>query len=357
MESDYLTRVGAKSQSFFDGAVAMMTGATIPSAGDGSTDPVPGRYALVAQARADSGPAPDVTVIIPTFNRPELLVHAVASVCRQIDVDLEIVIVNDGGTDLPTATLDQLLSHRRPLVVARHHRNLGLGAARNTGAWLARGTWLTMLDDDDTLVDGAIDDLMRVARTDGVSFAFGDHLRQWYRGPSPTHVEYRRIGPAASAELCTENLIICGSFIIARRTFIGIRGYREDLPVHEDYNLHLRVLSSTQPAYLAQPICVYHCRDTLPRLNHRRLFWFATSAFNHAIFRWLFHRPDDRAVKRVQRTNQYEHLARSLREGCPPDVARALVDRWWHTLRAHGLAEEIGLDDEVISNVCPSLRG
>lgn len=217
---------------------------------------------------------------------------------------------------------------------------------------------MTMLDDDDALVDGSLTDLLSVARADDdASFIFGDHVRQWYEGHTPTHAEYRSIGREALAELRTENLIVCGSFMIERRTFTALRGYREDLPVHEDYNLHLRVLSSTRPAYLATPICTYHCRPALPRLNHRRLYWFATSAFNHAVFRSLFHQADDRAVKMAQRESQYEHLARSLREGCPLDAARALVARWWQTLRSHGLSEEIDLDEQVISDICPSLRG
>lgn len=356
MPHEYIAQVADKSQFLFDRAAEMMAGRTIPHSSDGSSNWIPSRYELISQ-QSDSRSDPDVTVIIPTFNRPDLLVTAVDSVCCNADVNFEVVIVNDAGTNLPAATVERLCAPRRSITVAQHHCNLGLAAARNTGAWLARGKWLMMLDDDDALLDGSMRDLMSIARDDqDALFIFGDHLRQWYAEHTPTHREYRQIGREALAELCTENLIVCGSFMITRQTFTAHRGYREDLPVHEDYNLHLRVLSSTRSAYLAKPICTYHCRPALPRLNHRRLYWFATSAFNHTVFRSLFHRTGDRATKVVQRRNQYEHLARSLREGCPLDVARSVVNQWWQTLRSHGLSDDVDLDEEVISNVCPSIR-
>jgi glycosyltransferase involved in cell wall biosynthesis len=353
---DYVTAVAERSQHLFGLTADIIMGTLVASSRDGATARTDGRYAIIGQTE-HTAREPQVSVVIPTFNRPDLLVQAVDSVCRQDDVDLELVIVDDAGADIPAETFARLLRQRWPITVVRHRRNLGLGASRNTGVSLAHGSWITMLDDDDALVQGSIVQLLDAARAAReAQFVFGDHLRQGYDGDRPTDLEHRRGGIGALRDLFTENPIMCGSFIIQRRAFVALRGYREDLPVHEDYNLHLRLLSAIDPVYVSTPVCIYHCRETLPRLNHKRLYWFATSAFNHAVYRALFHRTGDRALKVAQRENQYAHLARSLDEGCPRDVALSLVHLWRHTLRARGLSEEIDIDEAAMVGACPSIR-
>jgi len=348
---DYLSSVRERSLPLFEEAADLIAGRTVSAPSDGSRTAVGRRFRIERRDLAD-GASPTVSIVVPTFDRHRLLVDAVESVRRQVDV--EVVVVNDSETPLPPAVVEALFAGRRGVTLAQHRGNFGLGAARNTGAALARGRWLMMLDDDDVLIEGAVARLLGAAEADGGAVvAFGDHLRQWYEGADPTGTEYRRTGDGLG-ELHIENPIICGSFMIRRETFAELGGYREDLPVHEDYNLHLRALSLGTPAYVEAPICVYHCRSALPRLNHRRLYWFATSALNHAVFRCLFEKSNDRAVKVAQRENQYAHLARSLAEGCPPAAAEAVVASWWEILRLRGLEDEIDIDRGAIAAVCPS---
>lgn len=351
---DYLATVAAHAARLFDLTAGIMSGRVSAGTRGDPAMPVAERRTIVARPTLRDGPA--VSVVIPTFERPDLLLAAVESAHRQGPVDLEIVIVNDSEQPLGAAVLEGLSRTPRPITVAQHHRKLGLGAARNTGAALASGTWLLMLDDDDTLVQGGLRALLDLGRATAAPFVFGDHLRQHYAGAQATRIERRRVGLGVMEELRTENPIMCGSFSIERRLFEALGGYREDLPVHEDYNFHLRAVRTARPAYVDVPVCVYHCRDTLPRLNHRRLHWFATSAFNHAVFRALFERTGDRALRVAQREYQYAHLQRALDEGCPPDLAWSLVKRWWQTLQTHGLSDDIAIDEDVIARLYPSLR-
>ena len=89
--------------------------------------------------------APLVSVIIPTYNRADLVRQAVASVKAQTFRDFEIVVVDDGGTDGTC----EVLSAGRELRVLRHPDRRGVAAARNTGVAAARGEWLAFLDSDD----------------------------------------------------------------------------------------------------------------------------------------------------------------------------------------------------------------
>ena len=88
---------------------------------------------------------PLVSVIIPTYNRADLVQEALASVKAQTFRDFEIVVVDDGGTDGTC----EVLSAWRETRVLRHPGRRGVSAARNTGITAARGQWLAFLDSDD----------------------------------------------------------------------------------------------------------------------------------------------------------------------------------------------------------------
>ncbi|OGR09008.1 MAG: hypothetical protein A3K23_03435 [Desulfobacca sp. RBG_16_58_9] len=88
---------------------------------------------------------PLVSVIIPTYNRADLVRQAVASVRAQTYRDFEIVVVDDGGTD----DTFEVLSTWPELRLLRHTGRQGVSAARNTGITAARGQWLAFLDSDD----------------------------------------------------------------------------------------------------------------------------------------------------------------------------------------------------------------
>ncbi|MGQ0732805.1 MAG: glycosyltransferase family 2 protein [Acidobacteriota bacterium] len=332
-----------------------MAGRMRPSASDGAAIPADGRYDVVLRPEPGAR-LPQVSIVIPTFNRAEYLAAAVASASAQQGIPIEIMVVNDGGANLPVGLLRELRSGAACVTVVQHRRNLGLGAARNTGASLARGEWLVMLDDDDTLVEGGLAELLHYARiVPSARFIFGDHLRQMYEAGRPNTIEQRSGAGERLEELHLENPIICGSFIIKRQLFESLRGYREDLPVHEDYNLHVRVFRSSPTAHVDMPVCVYHCRDHIPRLNRLRLCWFATCAFNHAVYRSLFDQSHDSRMALAQREYQYAHLARALAEGCPPEAASDLVRDWWSVLASQGMHLNARLDRDVAARICPEL--
>jgi glycosyltransferase involved in cell wall biosynthesis len=87
-----------------------------------------------------------LSIIIPTYNRPELLPRAVKSALAQTIEDFEVIVVDDASPQ-PV----NLPEHPR-LRCIRLPENKGGSAARNIGAKAAKGRWLTYLDDDDRLL-------------------------------------------------------------------------------------------------------------------------------------------------------------------------------------------------------------
>ncbi len=90
---------------------------------------------------------PLVSVVIPTYNRPTQLQNAIKSVLSQTYPNLEVIVVNDAGQDV--SWIINHLGKGQKIRYEVHERNMGTGAARNTGLRLAQGKYIAFLDDDD----------------------------------------------------------------------------------------------------------------------------------------------------------------------------------------------------------------
>jgi glycosyltransferase involved in cell wall biosynthesis len=95
---------------------------------------------------SSSGGARAVTVVIPTKDRPRLLQRSIRSALAQEDVELCVVVVDDGGEPGVAAGV---VAGFPEVHLIRHDVNRGVSAARNTGLGEAKTHWVAFLDDDD----------------------------------------------------------------------------------------------------------------------------------------------------------------------------------------------------------------
>jgi glycosyltransferase involved in cell wall biosynthesis len=93
-------------------------------------------------------PTPDVSVVLPTFNRRQLVDRAIRSVVAQTLKTIELIVVDDGSTD-GTSELIQELRSEDARIVYLYQENQGLASARNIGVTQAAGKYVTFIDSDD----------------------------------------------------------------------------------------------------------------------------------------------------------------------------------------------------------------
>ncbi len=94
---------------------------------------------------------PTVSVIIPTYNRAEVLPRAIKSVLAQTYDDLELIVVDDASTDDTAAVVEQFDDNRVQYYCL--DENSGANAARNKGVECSSGELISFLDSDDQLLN------------------------------------------------------------------------------------------------------------------------------------------------------------------------------------------------------------
>jgi len=198
-----------------------------------------------------SSAPPQFSIIIPSFQRRDLVVSNVRSLSNQdFKSPFEVIVVVDGSTDGSTAAL-------RRLVVPFHlsileQSNQGVAAARNKGASEAAGEILLFLDDDMSPDPSLLSEHER-SRMEGAEIVFG-HLPVHPESPSnflssgvKKWAENRAIELSSSEDTPGFREIIGGQLSIPRELFSAMGGFdttftRSGTFGNEDMDLAIRLL-------------------------------------------------------------------------------------------------------------------
>lgn len=98
-----------------------------------------------------------VSILLPTVDRPEFLLEALAAVARQTHPELELILVRDGGAALTDEARGALERLEFPTTIVEHDGpSHGLANARNAGLERARADAIALLDDDDLWEPGHV---------------------------------------------------------------------------------------------------------------------------------------------------------------------------------------------------------
>jgi|GEM_PF-3529358 len=198
---------------------------------------------------------PLISVIIPTFNRPDLLQRAIRSVQQQSYPQVEIVVVNDAGSPVE-ALLHDWDAGRNQILSIRSAKNLGRGGVRNLGLKLAHGQYIAYLDDDDYYYPEHLATLYQFLQQQSAQVVYTDSLNaiqemrsgQWYT--LQTQLLYSSDFDAD--RMLVENYIptLC---ILHERSCLDTTGlFDESLRSHEDWDMWIRLTHHFAPIHLAQ---------------------------------------------------------------------------------------------------------
>jgi len=119
---------------------------------------------------------PKISVIIPTYNRAAYLPDAIESVLAQSLRDYEIIVIDDGSTDVTRRVLQPWIDAGQIRYIRQENR--GVSAARNRGIAAARGGYIAFLDSDDLFAADKLEKQAALLDADpGVGLAHGGFRR------------------------------------------------------------------------------------------------------------------------------------------------------------------------------------
>ena len=195
-----------------------------------------------------------VTVVVTTYNHAHYLHEALESVFRQVRVPDEVIVVDDGSTDNP-----EEVTALYPRVRLIRQKNQGLSAARNTGLFAARGTYVLFLDADDRLTPIALaTHLDRFARHPGCAFVYAAHRIFGAVPGGAEDIRLHEAGRDAYARFLEANQVGMHATVLYRRTILAaIGGYDRSLKACEDYDVYLRLTREHQVAYGPEIVAEY----------------------------------------------------------------------------------------------------
>ena len=114
---------------------------------------------------------PDVSVLVPTKNRPSAISRALESVRRQRNVSTETIVVDDGSTGANAIALREVCAEYPSVRLMRLEHSVGPSAARGAALAEASGRFVCALDDDDEYLSGKLESQLGAIHgvTDGVA--------------------------------------------------------------------------------------------------------------------------------------------------------------------------------------------
>ncbi|MBI4356148.1 MAG: glycosyltransferase [Candidatus Omnitrophica bacterium] len=184
---------------------------------------------------------PTVSVIIPTFNRAELVVRAVESVLAQTWPEYEVIVVDDGSTD---DTADRLRPYAGRMTLLRQP-HAERATARNRGIAASRGAFIAFLDSDDRWLPAKLaDDLAVFARSPEAGLVYcGAALIDAAERPLKRLRTPWREGQVVEPLVWQTNFIPNSSVTVRRACLEAVGGFREDpqLSGSEDWELWFRL--------------------------------------------------------------------------------------------------------------------
>lgn len=201
----------------------------------------------------------DVSVIIPTHNRSEMLVRALDSVVRQRQLPDEVIVVDDGSTDA-TRQKVAMVSASSPLNLRYHYQaNRGPAAARNTGIKMAAGRWLAFLDSDDQWHRDKLV-LQHQALAANAGYLVSHTRERWYRNGA--HLNQKKYHFPGHGDIFDRALKLCcvgmSTAMVSRELFDRYGLFDECLRCCEDYEFWLRVAAVEKFYLLEQQLTVKH---------------------------------------------------------------------------------------------------
>jgi glycosyltransferase involved in cell wall biosynthesis len=193
-----------------------------------------------------------ISVVIPTYNRYEVLKRALSSVFAQSYLPTEVIVIDDGSSDETSKIIQDF-----PTIIYRYQKNSGVSSARNLGISLCSHEWIAFLDSDDAWKEEKL--ALHVSLHEEqkeLLFSYTDEL--WIRDGKQVQIpkKFQKQSGDIFSQCLSHCIIAPSSAFIHKKLFQEIGNFDENLEVCEDYDLWLRLTCKHKVGLIEEAVTI-----------------------------------------------------------------------------------------------------
>lgn len=203
---------------------------------------------------------PIISIIVPVYNTEQYLHRCIDSILAQTYTDFELLLIDDGSTDLSGAICDEYAA-KDSRVRVFHKENGGASTARNKGIKESRGEWIIFLDSDDYFLPKALDILIGAANKYCVPISHANFYTE--------DVERKVVCNRWKNGIVSNNfrawyfhsICLCAGTTLYKRSIMNNSLYNEEFSRYEDLEAIFKLLRQHKLAYTNECVMVYDIKE------------------------------------------------------------------------------------------------
>ena len=218
----------------------------------------------------------DVSVIIPTYNRANMVCDCVASVLEQKGVGLEVIVVDDCSPDDTGLKIKERFGNDSRVRYVRNEKNSFQAVSRNNGAKVANGEYFLFLDDDNLLVENAVVELLRCFERhpdaglvapqsihlrpgcENVVWTLGSDFNRWTSQPKDVMPNIP-VWQVPKEPIDFPTTYSPNAFLVSRKVFEKVGGFDEAYEqIFEESDFGWKIVEAGYTAWIATPAVTKH---------------------------------------------------------------------------------------------------
>ena len=226
------------------------------------------------------------SVIIPVYNRANVISRALDSVLAQTLTDFEIIVVDDGSNDNLKEVYAKYASSK---IHYCYQENSGSNPARNNGIKYSSGYYVSFLDSDDAWEPEYLNEVaQKFAGDDEIGFVWVNHIKKYLPDGHIVVKKSRKLEGFVYNEVLQQGSLINSSCITAKRSLIeAIGGWDDKLQACQDDDICFRLTKAAKTGYVDKELCIFYIDERIDRISssNSRRAW-------NSLYLWQKHSKD-----------------------------------------------------------------
>ena len=207
-----------------------------------------------------------VSIIIPTYNRENIIGKTLKNLLQQTYSDIEIIVVDDGSSD---NTLDVVSGFKESRIkYIKHSENKGACAARNTGIRAAVGEYIMLNDSDDLSSTDRVEKQLNALRRFGADICFGKYRRHGFGKRYSQEFPDLEDGIQEGKLLRSRNYVSATTLMAKKSVFEEVQ-FDESLKMWQDYDWSVRTSIKYTYCFISDIIADVFLQNDSISLNKR----------------------------------------------------------------------------------------